>query len=284
MTINQFKQEGLSDANLGFCATAAGRNLDGLRAAPAAGRVVRQRLPAYRQPQVSAWAAVRVGERGKLGDGPSVFSQQQNHPAPPQDLAGAGLLPKRLETVGGTVRGTPRHQLGQSAHRRFQTQSSKRGEATGPSPVDRAKCGTAIHLATDERGMPLGATVTVAAANDGQQTQQVLCSMVVQPPPPAQSVTVLDPLNLPSAKADGAYGNAPTAARATAAGFRMRAPRRGQARLPGVGRIRCAVERGHAFLSQFGRVARRYDRSARRYLGWIELAACVIFVRSGFVP
>jgi transposase len=141
----------------------------------------------------------------------------------------------------------------------------------------------AVHLATDERGMPLGATVTGAAANDGQQTENVLRSMVIQPPAPEQPASVLDPLNLPSAKADGAYGNAPTTARATAAGFRMRAPKRGQARLKGVGRIRCAVERGHAFLSQFGRIVRRYDRCARRYLGWVELAACVIFVRSGFV-
>lgn len=150
--------------------------------------------------------------------------------------------------------------------------------------MDRAKCGTAIHLATDEHGMPLGATVTAAAANDGQQAGHVLRAMVLQPPPTEQLTTCLDPLNFPSAKADGAYGNAPTAERTAAAGFRMRAPKRGQARLPGVGRIRCAVERGHAFLSQFGRIARRFDRSDRLYLGWVELAACVIFVRSGFVP
>ena len=131
--------------------------------------------------------------------------------------------------------------------------------------------------------MPLGATITVAAANDGQQTENVLRSMVLQPPEPQCPASVLDPLNLPSAKADGAYGNAPTAARAEAAGFRMRAPKRGQVRMKGVGRIRCAVERGHAFLSQFGRIVRRYDRSVRRYLGWVELAACVIFIRSGFV-
>ena len=75
-----------------------------------------------------------------------------------------------------------------------------------------------MHLATDERGMPLGATITVAAANDGQQTGNVLCSMVIQPPAPEQPASVLDPLNLPSAKADGAYGNAPTTERAAAAG------------------------------------------------------------------
>lgn len=132
--------------------------------------------------------------------------------------------------------------------------------------------------------MPLAATVTAAAANDGQQAGDVLRELVIQPPSAESLDPVNDPLNLPGAKADGAYGNAPTTERAAAAGFRMRAPKRGQARLPGVGRIRCAVERGHAFLSQFGRIVRRFDRDARRYLGWVELAACIIYIRAGFFP
>jgi transposase len=122
--------------------------------------------------------------------------------------------------------------------------------------------------------------VTKAGANDGVQTRAVLAAMVVRPPPPDVPVADPDPRDLPRARADGAYGNRPTAGRANAAGFRMQAPRRGKARQPGVGRIRCAVERGHAFLAQFGRIARRLDRCARRYLGWIEMAACVIFVRA----
>lgn len=132
--------------------------------------------------------------------------------------------------------------------------------------------------------MPLGAVVTRAAANDGCQAGDLLRAMVIQPPPPDVPSPAPDPRDLPSAKADGAYGNGPTTARAEAAGFRMRAPKRGQTRTPGVGRIRCAVERGHAFLSHFGRVVRRYDRDNRLYLGWVELAACVIFIRAGFFP
>jgi hypothetical protein len=122
--------------------------------------------------------------------------------------------------------------------------------------------------------------VTKAGANDGVQTQTVLQAMVVQPPAPAVPVSNPEPRDLPRARADGAYGNGPTAERATAAGFRMEAPKRGQTRRPGVGRIRCAVERGHAFLAQFGRIARRLDRCSRRFLGWVELAACVIFLRA----
>lgn len=133
--------------------------------------------------------------------------------------------------------------------------------------------------------MPLGVVVTGANANDGVQTQDVLEALVIRPPEPdrpAEEVEEVDPRSLPTAQADGAYGNRPTHGRAQAAGFRLRAPGRGQ-RQPGLGPIRQSVERCHNFFAQFGRVARRWDRSARRYLGWVQLAACVILIRSGFV-
>jgi transposase len=130
--------------------------------------------------------------------------------------------------------------------------------------------------------MPLGVVVTGANANDGVQTEEVLKAMVLQPPASEVPVAQVDPRDLPRAQADGAYGNEPTRQRAQRAGFRMQAPKRG-AKRPGVGKIRNAVERCHNFFAQFGRVFRRFDRSAKRYLGWLEMAACVILLRSGFV-
>ena len=130
--------------------------------------------------------------------------------------------------------------------------------------------------------MPLGVVVTGANANDGVQTQKVLESLVIQPPAPEQPAPVADERGLPGAIGDGGYGNKPSRARAQAAGFRLRAPGRGQ-KQTGVGKIRNAVERCHNFFAQFGRIARRLDRSAKRFLGWLQLAACVILVRSGFV-
>jgi hypothetical protein len=134
--------------------------------------------------------------------------------------------------------------------------------------------------------MPLAAVVTAANVNDGTQTQAVLEALVVKPPVAEASVAQPDPRDQAHARADGAYGNRPSKARAVAAGFRLEAPKRGKVRQPGVGKIRCAVERCHAFLSQFGRLARRWDREAKRYLSWVQLAAGVIFVRhdaNGFV-
>ena len=130
--------------------------------------------------------------------------------------------------------------------------------------------------------MPLGVVVTGANANDGVQTQAVLASLVLRPPGPEQPASVVDVRSLPGAIGDGGYGNEPSRQRAAAGGFRLRAPGRGK-RHPGVGKIRNAVERCHNFFAQFGRIARRWDRSARRFLGWVQLAACIIFIRSGFV-
>ena len=133
--------------------------------------------------------------------------------------------------------------------------------------------------------MPLGAVVSAANVNDSVQTGAVLQALVVKPPAAEVPVAQPDARDLPRSRGDGAYGNRPSKARGAAAGFRLEAPKRGRRR-PGVGRIRCAVERCHAFLSPFGRIARRLDRSVRRYLGWVQLAACVIFIRhdaNGFV-
>jgi transposase len=111
--------------------------------------------------------------------------------------------------------------------------------------------------------MPLGVVVTGVNANDGVQTQKVLESLVIRPAMPEQAVTRLDERGLPGAIGDGGYGNKPSRERARTAGFRLRAPSRGQ-KQSGVGKIRNAVERCHNFFAQFGRIARRLDRSAKR--------------------
>jgi transposase len=122
--------------------------------------------------------------------------------------------------------------------------------------------------------------VTAANVNDGTQAQAVLAALVVRPPAADVRNPAPEERDLPHARADGAYGNGPTRQRARGAGFRMVAPKQGRPRRKGLGRVRCAVERGHAWLAQFGRIARRWDRLARRYLGWVEFAACIIFVRA----
>jgi len=120
---------------------------------------------------------------------------------------------------------------------------------TGPNPTDRAKSGTAIHLATEEHGLPIGALVAGANANEGKQVPDVFASPVVSPPPPETPSEPADRRDLPKVRADGGYGNEPTRQRGQDAGHRIVAPGRGQAKKPGFGRVRCAVERVHAWLS-----------------------------------
>jgi hypothetical protein len=76
--------------------------------------------------------------------------------------------------------------------------------------VDRGQFGTNVHLATDGRGMPLGAVITGVNANDGQQAGELPQAMVIQPPSPDEQPPTPDVRDWPSARGDGAYGNEPT--------------------------------------------------------------------------
>ena len=124
--------------------------------------------------------------------------------------------------------------------------------------------------------------MTGANAKDGWQTAEVLRALVITPPVAESPEGGRDLRDFPRVQADGAYGNEPTQERAARVGFRLQAPKRGHAP-SGVGTIRNAVERCHNFFAQFGRISRRFARSARHYLGWLECAACIILRRSGFV-
>ena len=88
---------------------------------------------------------------------------------------------------------------------------------------------------------------------------------------------------LPYLRGDGSFAKIPALADAKREGFRLWAPAPGQSRR-GLGIVRSAVERAHALLNQFGRVLRRLDRNDKNYLGWVQFACCIIFMRRGFFP
>src|SRR5437763_854391 len=145
-----------------------------------------------------------------------MLPQLQDRPAPSETMAGPGLLPPGLATAGRALRPAARRQLGSGPPRRLQEAVKKGGQDTGPSPVDRRKCGTAIHVASDAYGMPLGAVVSAANVNDSVETGAVLASLVVRPPAAEVPAPRPDPRDLPHARADGAYGNRPSKERAAA--------------------------------------------------------------------
>jgi hypothetical protein len=162
--------------------------------------------------------------------------------------------------------------------------------------------------------LPLGAAVGGANRQDASFTDAALASVVV--PSPVQTrltqgqgecevqrrryedgkltgATVREMKNqfkkgqdvraLPYLRADGNLAKLPARYDAKQQGFRLWAPEKDQSRR-GLGRIRSSVERVHALLNQFGRIFRRLDRRQSWYLGWVQLACCVIFMRQGFFP
>jgi hypothetical protein len=159
--------------------------------------------------------------------------------------------------------------------------------------------------------LPVGAAVCGANRQDASFSAAALSSVVIDPPTlrPAAAKLMLekglrpdgkqsrgqlhklkqilygppDVRALPYVRGDGNFAKIPAQAQARQAGFRLWAPKPRAARA-GLGRIRSSVERAHALLNQFGRVARRFDRRANWYLGWIQLACCIIFMRQGFFP
>src|SRR5213080_4534266 len=148
-----------------------------------------------------ARAVVRAGRRHRLGDDAAVLPLVQDGAAAAQGLAAARPVPPGLAAAGPALRAAAGHQLGPDPPGRLQEAVKKGGEETGPSPVDRAKCGTALHLACDARAMPLGVVVTGANANDGVQTQKVLHALVVHPPAAESPVPCFDLRSLPRAQA-----------------------------------------------------------------------------------
>src|SRR5262249_36400042 len=142
--------------------------------------------------------------RHRRGVRASLLPRRPDPQGTPPSLAGGRPLPHRLAATGPTLRTTAQHQRGQNPPRRLQAAVNKGGTDTGPSPVDRSKCGTALHLATEEHGLPRGGVVTKAGANDGVQTQAVLAALVVQPLPAETPVAQPDPRDLPRVRAEGA--------------------------------------------------------------------------------
>jgi transposase len=159
--------------------------------------------------------------------------------------------------------------------------------------------------------LPIGAAVCGANRQDATFSAAALSSVVIDPPvdrPAAVKAMAENPLRrdgkrsrgqlhklkqilysqpdvraFPYVRGDGSFAKIPAQAQARQQGFRLWAPKPRTTRV-GLGRIRSSVERAHALLNQFGRVARRFDRRANRYLGWVQLACCMIFMRQGFFP
>jgi len=151
------------------------------------------------------------------------------------------------------------------------------GEATGPSPVDRAKSGTKRSVLTDRRGAPLAVVVT--GANTPDETVALEAVDGIGVPRPERVVYRLHHLCL-----DKGYDYADVIAGMLERDYILHLKKRGEP-LPEVRpeqkhpARRWVVERTHAWHNKFRRLLVRWERNVEHYKAMIHLASVVILYR-----
>jgi len=151
------------------------------------------------------------------------------------------------------------------------------GEATGPSPVDRAKPGTKHHLITDTGGIPLASSVTAADVNDITRLAPLYNAI----PPAAGEVG--HPRKKPDAlQGDLAYDSGPHRQGLRELGVEPVLPEKGIDDQSGLGETRWPVERTLSWAHQDRRLRIRYERRPDIHQAFltpacIEICASALF-------
>lgn len=146
------------------------------------------------------------------------------------------------------------------------------GEATGPNPTDRGKCGTKRHLLTDGHGLPIGLVVTGANRHDKTQLGAVLDARPVVSFEGGQRLC-----------ADKGYDYRDTRLEVRASGYTAHLLSRGEEKvaleMPGYRARRWVVEAAHSWLNRFRRLLVRWEKKTENYLAMLHVACAVIVWR-----
>ncbi len=156
-----------------------------------------------------------------------------------------------------------RDRLGQCAR-------GQRGDLTGPSPVDRGKKGSKIHLVTERTGLPLAIAISAANTHDSLALQPLIRSI-----PPIRSRR--GPRRRRPAKlhVDKGYGYPHLRTFLRSRVIVPRIARRGIESGHRLGRHRWVVERTVSWLSGCRRLHRRYERRADHFASFVAIAAAL---------
>ncbi|MFG1648169.1 IS5 family transposase [Amycolatopsis sp. NPDC049252] len=150
----------------------------------------------------------------------------------------------------------------------------KRGDHTGPSPVDRRKLGSKHHLITDAHGTPLAVTLTGGHRNDVTQLIPLIDAI------PSIRGVVGKPRRRPRRLyADRGYDHDKYRRLVRAQGITPVIARRGVQHGSGLGNVRWPVERTFAWLKNFRRLRIRTERRADVHQAILSLACSVICLR-----
>ncbi|MEU3044737.1 IS5 family transposase [Streptomyces diastaticus] len=150
----------------------------------------------------------------------------------------------------------------------------KRGDHTGPSPVDRARPGSKHHVIVDRHGTPLAVTLTGGNRHDVTQLLPLLDSV-----PPIRGLRGRPRRKPRRLYADRGYDFDKYRRLLWKRGVKPVIARRGVAHGSGLGKVRWVVERTFAWLHQFKRLRIRYERRADLHQGLLELACSLICLR-----
>jgi putative transposase len=150
------------------------------------------------------------------------------------------------------------------------------GEKTGKNPTDRGKKGTKKSLLTDGDGGPLGVVIAGANVVEQKLLKATIEAIVVERPDPAEREQHLC--------LDKGYDNPNGRAAACESGYtphirRIGEEKRACDRSKGHKPRRWVVERTFAWLSKCRGLLVRYEKKDGNYLGRIQLACGLLWLR-----
>ena len=146
----------------------------------------------------------------------------------------------------------------------------KGGPLTGPSPVDRGKRGSKIHVLSDANGIPL--VVGISGANTHDST---LLQPMVDAIPAIKSRRGPRRRKPGRLRADKGYDYDVHRRWLRERGIVPRIARRGIERNDRLGRYRWKIERTIAWLTGYRRLTIRYERCGEHFVGFLHLGAAL---------
>ncbi|MFB8235658.1 IS5 family transposase [Kitasatospora purpeofusca] len=150
----------------------------------------------------------------------------------------------------------------------------KKGNLTGPNPVDRGKYGSKIHLLTERTGLPLSLAVSGANVRDSQALVPLVDAI-----PPIRSRRGPRRRRPGELQGDKAYDHRFIRSYLRSRQIPARIARRGIDSSSRLGRHRWVIERTVAWLGGFRRLHRRYERKADHFAAFASIAAAIICTR-----
>jgi transposase len=141
---------------------------------------------------------------------------------------------------------------------------------TGPSPVDRGKSGSKIHVLTDRAGIPLAVGISAANTNDAEALRPLVRAI-----PAVRSRRGPRRRKPTKLHADKAYDIADLRDWVANRGITVRIARKGIERNDRLGRHRWVVERTVSWLTGYHRLNIRYDRKGSHFCAFLTLAAAL---------